>query len=370
VQQRNLAAGGALSAEATVQPELREYVDLLTELTAKVALDGALLVVGRAAEVASGWPMERLIGSSFVDGPWWTFADDVHQRVRDAFARACHGERVSYRERIFILGGVHVIQFSLVPALDAVGSTRYVIAEGHDITAQVAAEEMNARDRRRLDAANRELETFNYSVSHDVRAPVRRITELVGALEEDIGDGLSQSARQSLQMIRREASRVATLAADLLVLSRVDRHEIAVQDVDLSQIAAETFAQLARLEPRRLVETVVTPGIVVRTDEGLVRIVIENILSNAWKFTSGREVGRIEFRREGSEWFVRDNGVGFDPAKAGMLFVPFRRLHSEREFEGSGVGLATVRRIVERLGGTVRAEGAVDRGATFRVSLP
>lgn len=349
--------------------DLREYVDHLSTLTAKVATDGTILIVGKAAEIASGWPMERLVGSSFLDGPWWTFDGEVHDRVVKAFSRVCAGERVSYRERIFILGGVRVIQFSLVPALGARGEVRYVVAEGTDVTAQVEAEDEVERGMRRLDLANRELESFNYMLSHDVRAPVRRISELVGLLEAEMGAGLSDASRDLLDRINRESVRITALATDLMVLSRIGHTEVRLADVDLSAIAAETLDRLARHEPARLAEIRVEPGLSARTDEGLVRIVIENLLQNAWKFTSRREVARIEFFREGEGWAVRDNGAGFDPARAHELFAAFRRLHSAQEFEGTGIGLATVRRIVERLGGKVRATGAIDGGATFWFSL-
>lgn len=349
--------------------DLQEYVDLLVTLTAKVATDGTLLVVGRPAEIASGWPLERLVGHSFLDGPWWTFDPEVHARVQAAFARARAGETVRYEERIFILGGVHVLELSLVPALDPEGKTRYIIAEGIDITALKAAQEEAIREKKRLNATVSGLETFSYTVSHDVRAPLRGIVALVETLEEEAGSALDENARRTLDRIRKEATRVAMLTSDLLVFSRLEHADLHVSDVDLTAIAEETLAQLARASPGRLVEAIVAPGLRARGSESLLRIALENLVRNAWKFTAPREVARIEVGRDEKGFFVRDNGVGFDGAKASQLFEPFRRLHSTHDFEGSGIGLATVRRIVERHGGTVAAEGKPGEGATFWFSL-
>jgi light-regulated signal transduction histidine kinase (bacteriophytochrome) len=224
-----------------------------------------------------------------------------------------------------------------------------------------------------LVAANQELEAFSYSVSHDLRAPLRSIDGYSQALLEDCGPELGVEARAYLARIRAGAQRMGQLIDDLLQLSKVTRAPLSSGTVDLAALARETAEALGAAEPSRDVELVVADVLPAQGDARLLRVVIENLLSNAWKFTRDRSRARVELGMEIHDgepaYFVRDNGAGFASTGAGKLFRPFQRLHSERKFEGNGVGLSVVQRIVRRHGGRVWAEGAPERGATFWFTL-
>ncbi|MGH7823284.1 MAG: sensor histidine kinase, partial [Candidatus Binatia bacterium] len=220
-----------------------------------------------------------------------------------------------------------------------------------------------------LEAANKELEAFSYSVSHDLRAPLRSIDGFSQALLEDYGDRFDSQAKSYLERVRAATRRMAQLIDDLLNLSRVARSEIRREPVDLSAMVQTVLVELQRREPDRQVECLVPPGMVAEGDARLLRLVLENLLANAWKFTSKKPHARIELgmtKQNGRPaYFVRDNGAGFDMAYASKLFGAFQRLHGAGDFPGTGVGLATVQRIVHRHGGRVWAEAAEGEGATF-----
>lgn len=226
---------------------------------------------------------------------------------------------------------------------------------------------------RELNASNSELEAFSYSVSHDLRAPLRAITGFSTALLEDHGPSLNDDARSLLQRIFAAADRMDHLTADLINLSRVSRQTLQFRRVDLSQLAQEVVAELAKADPTRSVDVVIHPGLTEQGDPGLLRVVLDNLLGNAWKYTSKTAQPRIEVgqvRKNGkSEFFVSDNGVGFEMAHAGKLFQPFQRFHPSSDYPGTGIGLATVHRIVQRHGGTIRAESTVNLGTTIRFTL-
>ena len=224
-----------------------------------------------------------------------------------------------------------------------------------------------------LAAANTELESFSYSVSHDLRAPLRGIDGWSLALLEDYGPQLDAQARQYLDRVRSETQRMAQLIDDLLQLSRVTRADMQQTPVDLSALAQTLTARLQAAAPTRQFEFSIQPGLTTRGDAHLLEIALTNLLDNATKFTGPRPVARIEFGQTEIEgqpaYFVRDNGVGFDPAYARNLFGAFQRLHRQSEFPGTGIGLATVKRIIHRHGGRVWAQAAVDQGATFYFTL-
>jgi signal transduction histidine kinase len=224
-----------------------------------------------------------------------------------------------------------------------------------------------------LEAAVEELEAFSYSVSHDLRAPLRSIDGFSQALLDDFGRGLPDEAQRYLARIRASTLRMGQLIEDLLNLSRVGRVPLALAPVDVSELAARVGEQLALAEPGRRVELQVQPGMSARADPRLLHTVFENLLGNAWKFTARRDDARIEVGVEptvqGAAFYVRDNGAGFDMAYADKLFGAFQRLHSGADFAGTGIGLATVQRIIHRHGGRIWAEADVGRGATFRFTL-
>ncbi len=224
-----------------------------------------------------------------------------------------------------------------------------------------------------LAAANRELEAFSYSVSHDLRAPLRAIDGFSIALAEDCSGRLDETGKDYLRRIRSGCARMGALIDDLLKLSRLTRGELRRETVDLTGVAASLANELRESAPGRNVKFVIAPGIRVDGDPTLLRAAMENLIGNAWKFTRTRESARIEFGRvlrDGRPvFFVKDDGVGFDMQYAAKLFGAFQRLHSAAEFEGSGIGLATVKRIVHRHGGLVWAEGEPGKGATFYFTL-
>lgn len=225
-----------------------------------------------------------------------------------------------------------------------------------------------------LESANKELEAFSYSVSHDLRAPLRSIDGFSQAIVEDYGDGLDERGKDYLRRVRSAAQRMAQLIDDMLILSRVTRNEMVFREIDLSALAMDTAEKLRKLEPGRNIELIIQPGMTARGDDHLLRIALENLFDNAWKYTSKHPSARIEFGScpaEGSRvFFVKDDGAGFDMKYAQKLFGAFQRMHTEEEFPGTGVGLATVQRIIHRHGGRIWAESEVEKGAVFRFTIP
>ena len=226
---------------------------------------------------------------------------------------------------------------------------------------------------RDLEHKNRELESFSYAVSHDLRAPLRRIDSFTRAVLDTQGPALDDDGRRFLDRVRGSTREMAQLIDDVLYLSRVTRAELREQEVDLSALVTLAVERLREAAPHREVDVRIRPGVVVTGDAQLLRIAVENLIENAWKFTGQQEAPRIEFGVTGGAgepaYFVRDNGAGFDMAYVDRLFGPFQRLHLAEEFPGSGIGLATVQRIVHRHGGRVWAEGLVGQGATFHFTI-
>ena len=234
-------------------------------------------------------------------------------------------------------------------------------------------EQRVAERTRDLVSANQELEAFSYSVSHDLRAPLDTINGFSYVLQKNYAAQLDNDAKESLQSIRAAVRRMSELIDDLLNLSRVTTSSMHREDVDLSAFARSIMEELCREAPDRKVEFIAPPTADANGDARLLRIVMDNLLRNSWKYTSHHDHARIEFGQEIGNgrvvYFVKDDGSGFDPRSAGRLFQPFQRFHSSAEFPGNGIGLATVRRIIQRHGGDVWAEGAVEKGATFYFTL-
>ena len=305
------------------------------------------------------WPMPRALRG---------------ERLRNFEVRVRHKE--SGWERIFSYGGSTVRQ---------PGGETLAFLTIRDITERKQAEEqirqlnetLEGRVRERtaqLEAANEELEAFSYSVSHDLRAPLRHIDGFTRALLEDHSDELSEEGKGYLREVRDASREMARLIEDILQLARVTRSEMRREVVSLSELAGEAVAELRKGDAGGDVVVRIEEGLLARGDRRLLQIMLVNLLGNAWKFTSKRAGAEIVFGREerGGEtvYYVRDNGAGFDMAYAHKLFVPFQRLHSVEEFEGTGVGLATVRRVVNRHRGRVWAEGMPGRGAIFYFTIP
>jgi signal transduction histidine kinase len=265
-------------------------------------------------------------------------------------------------------------QEAAIEGLDA-GSDDYLIKPfaAQELLARVRTHVQLALKRRewisQLESANRELEAFTHSVAHDLRAPLRGINGMAEILYESKLQQLDAEGQKYLQFIHESGNRMAQLIDDLLKLSRITRGELTRQSLDLSALVREVADQLRTANPNRRVDLVVADGVSATADPRLLRVALENLLGNAWKFTSKRAAARIEFGVEEQQgvpvYFVRDNGAGFDMAYAGKLFGVFQRLHPITEFEGTGVGLATVQRILTRHGGRIWADGAINKGATF-----
>jgi PAS domain S-box-containing protein len=230
-----------------------------------------------------------------------------------------------------------------------------------------------AEANQKLESANRELEAFAYSVSHDLRAPLRSVDSFSQIILDEYSDKLDEDGARYLRRIRAGAQHMGQLISDLLNLSRVSRGLLTREPVDLSAMASTIVNELRDLEPHRTVDVQIAPGIQVNCDTRLVRVVMNNLIGNAWKFTGKREKACLEFGASSEEgavvYFVRDNGAGFDMAYVSQLFTPFQRLHQTSEFAGTGIGLATVQRIVQRHGGRIWVDSAVERGATFYFTL-
>jgi signal transduction histidine kinase len=236
--------------------------------------------------------------------------------------------------------------------------------------------ELEERVRRRtmqLEEANQELEAFSYSVSHDLRAPLRVIDGFSQVLQEDYGGRIDEEGKSHLDRIRFNAQFMGELIDDMLKLARLSKTEIRAEEIDLSRLARESASDIARAYPKRVVDLVIAEGLTARSDSRLVRAVLDNLFDNAWKFTAPIPRPRVEFGADpGPErhvYFVRDNGVGFDMTYVGKLFGIFQRLHDRNEFPGTGIGLASVQRIIHRLGGRVWAESREGRGAIFHFTL-
>lgn len=304
------------------------------------------------------------------------------QRVIDATNRVFH-EHVPYShdERIFRPdGSMRHLHTWAHPILDDDGKLRRLVGVCQDITERQEAEEqvrrMNAElelrvaeRTRQLEASMRDLESFNAMVSHDLRVPLSVIqlsSQVIGEPEP--------AATRAIVRIRRAVAQMATLIDDLLAFASLGDATLHWADVDLSEMAREIVADLAQAHPARVVEVEIEAGVSCHADAGLMRVALQNILGNSWKYTSAVPAARIDVTTTSSEerriLVVRDNGAGFDMKDAHRLFVPFQRLHSEREFSGTGVGLASTRRILERHGVRVWAEGAPGQGATFFIELP
>jgi len=284
--------------------------------------------------------------------------------------------------------GITFWDWTAAPLLDGTGSAEGVVLTLIEVTERErqrqAAQEADRRalaqlERRvhertaELEAANQELRSFSYSVSHDLRGPLRAINGFSHAIEEDCGHALPPAVAEHLARIREATVRMNGLIDGLLKLSQVFHSDLQTGPVDLSVVAQQVVRQLHESEPQQPIETVIEEGLVVTGDATLLRVVLENLLGNAWKFSARSAAPRVTFGRaphpDGDAFVVRDNGVGFDMAYAHKLFQPFERLHGAEGFAGTGIGLATVRRVIQRHGGTVWAEGIPGGGAAFFFTL-
>ncbi len=335
--------------------------------------DGAITTWNPAAERMYGYTAEEIIGQPITV----LCPPDRVAEIQEILGKIRDGQRVSYHEttRRRKNGTIFPVSVTVSPVWDhrhgLVGASSIArdISERYRVQAELR---LRTAD---LECAYQDLETFSYSVSHDLRAPLRALDGLSNALLEDCGHSLSEAGLGYTKRIRAAAGQMTSLIEDLLNLARVSRAEIHPQKLDLGAEVARISKELQHQEPDRHVRFVIQQPAWAAADLTLIRTVLQNLMDNAWKFTSGRDDATIEFGMtpDGTScnrFYLRDNGAGFDPAYAGKLFKPFERLHSAAQFPGTGVGLASVRQIVERHGGRVWAEGALGAGATFYFTLP
>jgi PAS domain S-box-containing protein len=350
----------------------------------ELALSGELLRVNPRFCDITGYTADELRSLRIED---ITHPGDLEADL-DIMQRLSSGEIDSYsmeKRNVRKDGGVVWVEANRAVVRDPEGNPVLFVGAVRDITAQRQAEaevrtlnaDLEVRVERRtadLAQANKDLEAFGYSVSHDLRAPLRALSGYAEALLEEYSDGLGEIGRGYAERIQAASERMATLIDDLLQLARVSRSQMNLGPVDLSAEAAAVVGELRAAQPGRRTRITIQDGVRVTADRGLIRTVVQNLIENAWKFTARREDATIEFGSMAAEdaetcYFVRDNGAGFDPAHAAKLFQAFQRLHSDADFAGTGIGLASVQRIIERHGGRIWAEGAVDAGATFYFTL-
>lgn len=375
------------SALRASEQRLRSVLDGLgpSIFVALLDLDGRILEGNQPWLAVAGGGHEDLRGRVLDGLPEIGHSAAVVARVRAGIGQAAGG--VSWRgdvETRLRSGRVMVVDLFLGPLVDEAGRVAYIVGSGVDVTDRTLAEaglrrlnaELERRVRERtaqLEAANKELEAFTSSVSHDLRAPLRVVDGFSEALALEHADRLDDQARAYVQRIRGAAARMGQLIDDLLTLARVSHRHLDLTRVELGRLAHWIAGELQRSDPERRVTFAIADDVEVRGDARLLRVALENLLGNAWKYSSKHPTARIEFgvRREdgGAVYFVRDDGAGFDMHYADKLFVAFQRLHGS-EFEGTGIGLATVARIIHRHGGRIWAEGAVEQGATVYFTLP
>lgn len=363
------------------QTLLQAIIDNTTSAIYIKDLQGRFMLVNQRCLEVIGRTQAEVLGHSVFDLYPAQFAEQYHRNDMLVLSR---NSALESEENAPLEDGVHTYLSVKFPLRDEHGQAYAMCGISTDITerkrAQAQLEEYRdqlelAVEKRtaELEIANKELQAFSYSVSHDLRAPLRAIDGFSSMLAEDYSAVLDDSGNDLLRRLRKAAVRMGELIDDMLNLSRVASAGMNTRATNLSEIASSVLQELQALSPQRRCRTLVAPELIAKVDPQLIQIALRNLLENAWKYSAKKDEAVIEFGMgeiEGkTAYFVRDNGAGFDMAYAGKLFQPFQRLHAKEEFEGTGVGLATVSRVVQRHGGRIWAEAAPGEGATFYFSL-
>jgi len=356
-----------------------------------IRADGSIVMANNAMLSAVGYTQQEVSGADYISK---FCIPEQRDKVSGIFKRIVIENKMDLSESFVVAkdGRRLLVEWRGVPVVKG-GDLDFFFGVGIDITRRKEAEEeikklnseleMRVADRtRQLEDANKELEAFSYSVSHDLRAPLRAVDGFSLALFEDYSDKLDEKGRDYIGRVRGASQRMAQLIDDMLLLSRVTRRDMVLAKVDLSFISHSIIDELRSGAPDRKVDVRIQEGMYADADAGLIKIALSNLISNSWKFTSKHpaaviEVGCAGIMKDqsgsgkdiGPVYFVRDDGAGFDMEYARNLFGPFQRMHTTADFEGTGIGLATVQRIIRRHGGRIWAESAVERGASFYFTL-
>jgi PAS domain S-box-containing protein len=359
-----------LAARKKAEEERDRIFTLSHDLLCVAGFDGYFKTLNPAWEKALGYSRQELLAKPYME---FVHHEDRDATMAEVSKLTVGGVTINFENRCVCKDGSYRwLQWNATP----VPQDGMIFASARDITERKQADEELKRRSLELEALNKELEAFSYSVSHDLRAPLRHIDGFADLLRKHVEQGLDDKARRYLATISGSAKQMGMLIDDLLAFSRLGRAEVRRVTVDLERLVANVQRQLEPDFKDRLVEWVVRPLPVVQGDPALLQQAFLNLLGNALKYTRSRQEARIEIGCLGQPSaqevviYVKDNGVGFDMQYAHKLFGVFQRLHRMDEFEGTGIGLALVRRIIHRHGGRVWAEGAIDGGATFSLSLP
>jgi len=357
--------------------ENAELLDLTHDAIFARDANGEIIYWNKAAERLYGWTKEEIGERPSHQLLQTVFPKPLAEIEAEVAKSGFWGGELTHTRR----DGSTVVVSSRWTLRTGGGKPIAILESNRDITERKQAEEARelhrkelARSNAEMSSANKELEAFSYSVSHDLRAPLRAIDGFSMALLEDYSDRLDDEGKGHLQRVRAATQHMGELIDDMLNLARVSRVSMRLEKVNLSGLAGEITEDLKKTHPERPVEFRIGEGLEGKADSHLLRVVLDNLIGNAWKFTSKRPSAHIEFGRFSdngtSAFFVRDDGAGFDPAYADRLFGAFQRLHTASEFPGTGIGLATVQRIIHRHGGRVWAQSSVGQGATFYFTLP
>jgi signal transduction histidine kinase len=352
--------------------ELRTIIDLLPYFLLVVDVNNnTISLMNSGLATSLDLARDKIIGKAIAECFAWEYAQQIdwqHHQV------TTYKQVLRIQEEVTLPDGVHYFDTVVTPLYDLQGNIYALLRTSSDVPDLAATQEALSQRTIQLEAANRELESFSYSVSHDLQAPLRIINGFSQVLWDNYLPNLDDRGKHYLQRIQANSKRMSDLIDALLELSRVTRSQMKLVPVNLSAIAQEIIEELRGEEPNRQVEIKLTQDLTTKGDPQLLRIVLWNLLHNAWKYTSKRSQPRIEFGMITENvpqptYFIQDNGAGFDQAYVGKLFTAFQRLHTQAEFPGTGIGLATVQRIIYRHGGQVWAEGECDRGTTIYFSL-